>query len=65
MEDVGIFLEIWPILRSFGIFCGDSVYGVVFYILFPVLVCCTYKNLATLMTVSYSFSERICSCQAT
>jgi hypothetical protein len=52
-----------PILRSFGIFCGHLVYfaviwytyfAVIRYILwsfgifFPVLVCCTMKNLATL-----------------
>jgi hypothetical protein len=50
MEDVGI-LPIWP----FGLFYGYFVYFVaIWYILwlfdmfFPVLVCCTKKNLATL-----------------
>jgi hypothetical protein len=45
----------WYILWSFGLFCGNFVYFVaLWYILwsfgiyFPVLVCCTKKNLATL-----------------
>jgi hypothetical protein len=50
MEDVGIvyehlvnFTANWYTLWTFGIFC--STY---FGIFFPVLVCCTMKNLATL-----------------
>jgi hypothetical protein len=39
MEDVGIFMTIWYILRPIG-----KVYGH----LVPVLVCCAKKNLATL-----------------
>jgi hypothetical protein len=52
---------IWTILRPFGIFCGILEYFmVIWYILwqfgifyghfgmfFPVLLCCTQKNLAT------------------
>jgi hypothetical protein len=37
-------MSIRYILWLFGIFCGHLVY------LFPVLVCCTNKNLATLLT---------------
>jgi hypothetical protein len=50
MEDVGIFyghsvyfMAIWYILWLFGIFYGYLVY------FSPVLVCCTEKNLATLV----------------
>jgi hypothetical protein len=35
------FTAIWYILGQFGIFCG-------YFGIFPVLVCCTKKNLATL-----------------
>jgi hypothetical protein len=51
MEDVGIyfmairssyFTAMWYSLWSFGIFIGHLV-------LFPALVCCTKKNLATLV----------------
>jgi hypothetical protein len=48
MNDVGIlyghsvyFTAIWYVLRPFGIFY-------VFWYIFPVLVCCSKKNLATL-----------------
>jgi hypothetical protein len=49
MEDVGIFLAIWSILRQFGLFYGNLVYFVVIWYIFTVLVCCTKKNLATLV----------------
>jgi hypothetical protein len=46
MDDVGIFYghlvyftAIWHAFWTFGIFCGNF---------FPVLVCCTKKNLATM-----------------
>jgi hypothetical protein len=42
MEDVGIFIAILSSLRPNGIFYGHFVY------IFPVLVCYTEKNLATL-----------------
>jgi hypothetical protein len=54
MEDVGAY--IWPFglfyghlvhFRPFGIFCG-RFFMVIWYI-FPALVCCTKKNLATLL----------------
>jgi hypothetical protein len=55
MEDVGIFFVRWPILWPFDLFCGHLVYFVaiwyilwLFGILFPVLVCWTKTNLATL-----------------
>jgi hypothetical protein len=47
----------WYILRHFGIFSGNLVYFMVlwyilwsFGIFFPVLVCCTKKNMATLIS---------------
>jgi hypothetical protein len=40
------FIVICFILRPFGIFYGHLVY------IFPVLVCCTIKNLATLVSGS-------------
>jgi hypothetical protein len=40
------FNAIWSILWPFDIFCGH------FGIFFPVLVCCTKKNLATLLRLS-------------
>jgi hypothetical protein len=44
MEDVGTFLAICYILRPFGI-------------LFPVLVCCNKKNLATLTTLVHTIGS--------
>jgi hypothetical protein len=50
MEDVGIyycrlayFTTIWYILWPFGVDYGNLVY------IFPILVCCNKKNLATLV----------------
>jgi hypothetical protein len=48
MEDVGIFSTILSILRLNGILCGYLVHLVVIWYIFPVLVYCTEKNLATL-----------------
>jgi hypothetical protein len=55
MEDVGIFYGhlfhftvFWYILWTFGIFYGCLVFFVVIWCIFPVLVFCTMKNLATL-----------------
>jgi hypothetical protein len=46
-------MTIWYILRPFGIFCGHLGYFmVIWYIFHPVLVCCTKKNLATLLTTT-------------
>jgi hypothetical protein len=39
----------WWILWPFGIFCGHFVYSIVIWYIFPVLVCSTSKNLATLV----------------
>jgi hypothetical protein len=43
MDIWSIFAAIWYTLRTFGIVCGNLV------IFSPVLVCCTKKNLATLV----------------
>jgi hypothetical protein len=42
-------------LRSFGIFYGHLVNVAVIWYIFPVLVCFTYKNLATLVDTICSF----------
>jgi hypothetical protein len=63
MEDVGIFyghlsyfMGIWPILWPVGIFYAPLFYFIVIWYIFPILVCCTKKNLATLIhsTVKYA-----------
>jgi hypothetical protein len=58
MENIGIFYGhlvyftlIWYILCPFGIFYGHLVYFVVIWTIFPVLVRCSKKNLATLRFV--------------
>jgi hypothetical protein len=55
MEDVGIFyghlvyfMADWYILETIGKFYGHLVHFLVIWFIFPVLVCCTRKNLATL-----------------
>jgi hypothetical protein len=45
LRPFGLFSAIWYILWPFGIFCGH------FGIFFPILVCCTKKNLATLLRI--------------
>jgi hypothetical protein len=40
---------LWP----FGIFCGDLVYFVMIWYIFPVLVCCSKKNLASLVSSTH------------
>jgi hypothetical protein len=47
------FTAIWFILLTFGTHCGHLVYFVVIWYIFPVLVCCTTKNLATLFLYRY------------
>jgi hypothetical protein len=49
MEDVCIFTAILSILCPKGIHYGHLVHFLTFGIFFPVLVCCTEKNLATLI----------------
>jgi hypothetical protein len=43
------FTAIWPILQQFRIFCDHLAYFMVIWYSFPVLVCSTDKNLATLL----------------
>jgi hypothetical protein len=69
MEDVGIcyghlvyvfyghlvyFIAIWSILLPFGIFCSHLVDFMVLWYIFPLLACCTKKNLATLHSVFFN-----------
>jgi hypothetical protein len=42
------FMAIWYIILPFRIFCGNLVYFIFIWYIFPILVCCTKKNLATL-----------------
>jgi hypothetical protein len=42
------FTAIWFILLPFGIFCGHLIHFMFILNIFPILVCCTNKNLATL-----------------
>jgi hypothetical protein len=43
------FMSIWNILWTFGKFYDHSVHFVFIWYIFPVLVSCTMKNLATLV----------------
>jgi hypothetical protein len=61
MDDVGLFyghldycMAIWSISWSFGIFYGHFIYFVAIWYIFPVLVCWTKKNLATLYPTRFS-----------
>jgi hypothetical protein len=45
------FMAIWNILRPFGKFCDHLVHFVLIWYIFPFLVSCTNKNLATLCSV--------------
>jgi hypothetical protein len=55
------FMDIWNILRPFGTFNGSLVYfEVTRYMFFPVLVCCTKNNLATLVVVVGRWSGSWC-----
>jgi hypothetical protein len=47
------FIDIWSILRPFGIFCGHLVYFIVIWYICPVLVCCAKINLATLTWLTW------------
>jgi hypothetical protein len=52
MENVGIFMAVWNIRLTFGISYGHLVHVVVIWSyghIFPVLVCCTKKNLSALV----------------
>jgi hypothetical protein len=52
------FMTICPILQPFDKFCANLEYFVVIWYIFPVLVCCTKKNMATLA----SCCQTICRC---
>jgi hypothetical protein len=45
------FVAIWNILRRFGLFYNHLVHFVLIWCIFPVLVPCTKKNLATLVSM--------------
>jgi hypothetical protein len=49
LRDLQLKLASWSILLPFGIFCGKLVYFMVIWYIFPVLVCCTKTNMATLL----------------
>jgi hypothetical protein len=49
-------IAIWAILLPFGLFCGCLVNFVVICFIFPVLVCCTKKNLVTLPSSALLFA---------
>jgi hypothetical protein len=49
LEMLVYYLAVWSILRLFGMFLGHLVYFMIFWYIFPVLVCFTKKNLATLL----------------
>jgi hypothetical protein len=44
------FVVIWSTLRPFGKYLDRLVYFLAIWFIFPVLVCCAEKNLATLLT---------------
>jgi hypothetical protein len=46
-------MSIWDNLQPFGVFCGNLVYLMAIWYIFPVLVCCTKKNLATLFFTAF------------
>jgi hypothetical protein len=48
MKELVYFIVIWSSSWTFGIFCGHLIYFMVNWYNFPVLVCCTKKNLAAL-----------------
>jgi hypothetical protein len=50
------FVAIWYILRPVGKFCGRLVYFMVIWYIFPSLVCCTQKNVATLFWIRQSLT---------
>jgi hypothetical protein len=62
IENVGIFYghlvyfkAVWSILWPFGIFYDHLIYFMAIWYIFPVLVCCIKKNLATLRAVLKNF----------
>jgi hypothetical protein len=45
-------------VHSFAVYYGHLVYFLVIWYIFPVLVCCCNKNLATLLSTLLSFANR-------
>jgi hypothetical protein len=44
-------MGIWPILQLFGTFCGHLAYTY-FMVIWNIFICCTKKNLATLVKLA-------------
>jgi hypothetical protein len=53
------FMTIWSYLRPFGIFRGNLVNFIVIWYIFPILVCCTKKNLATVNLHNSDINEQL------
>jgi hypothetical protein len=49
------FVAYWPFFRPIGIFYGKLLCFVAIWYIFPMLVCCAKKNLATLPETPLSF----------
>jgi hypothetical protein len=62
MEDVGIFYGhlVYVFYGQIGKFNGHLVQFVVIWYIFPILVCCTKKNLATLTNKSTIIKKTYC-----
>jgi hypothetical protein len=53
MEDVGMFYDRLVCFMAFCIFCGHWVYYTMIWYIFPILVRCAMKNLATLVAIRF------------
>jgi hypothetical protein len=51
------FMDNWFILQPFGVLYGHLAYFLVIWCIFPHLVCCTKKNLATLITARHAYKR--------
>jgi hypothetical protein len=65
LENADIFMAIGNILRTFGIVYNHLVHFVFIWYIFPVLVSCTNKNLATLgpeevLENVFTYAENVC-----
>jgi hypothetical protein len=50
-------MSIWSILQLFSKMFGRLAYFMVILYIFPILLCCTEKNLATLLETSVPFPQ--------